>query len=85
MILRWHDKGLTWDPNSWAGIDMVYLKSTDIWKPDLLITNQTNWENQNFGNVDNNLVRVWAERSSESDLGLFNVEWSPNLSFEVYH
>jgi len=83
LILRWFDKNLTWNPNQWAGIDMVYLKPDLVWTADLLITNMTNWETTNFKNTDQNLVRVWADRALNSDIEIFNIEWSPQINFEV--
>lgn len=83
LLLRWFDKGLTWNPDSWAGIDMVYLKPDLIWTPDLLVTNMTNWETNNFKTTDQNLIRVWADRAMHSDIQKFNIEWSPMINFEV--
>lgn len=77
LVLRWMDQSLTWDPAEWAGINMVYMSSKHVWKPDFMITNQNNASSINIGKYDDTMVRVWADRSSSSDLEQFNIEWAP--------
>jgi len=31
------------------------------------------------------MVRVWAEKSPNSDLRIFNIEWTPSLTLKVVH
>jgi hypothetical protein len=75
--MRWFDPVLTWDPAFWGSIDMVYLYSEQVWRPDLMITNHTVSNSINFASKDHQLVRVHATKSPHSDLQLFNIEWSP--------
>mmetsp|Transcript_19232 Transcript_19232/g.15786 ORF Transcript_19232/g.15786 Transcript_19232/m.15786 type:complete len:181 (+) Transcript_19232:237-779(+) len=82
---RWLDWRLTWEPSEWAGIDMMYLPLSKIWKPDIIILNEMKSENREYLNSENNIVRVWANKSPTSKLWLFNVEWSPMFNLEVYH
>ena len=82
------DNRLTWNPQDWAGVDMIYMNSQDIWKPDLHIVNQVNWETQYITDIDKQLVRAWAERANINDITTkhkVNVEWVPVISFEVFH
>ena len=58
-------------------IDMVYLYSKQVWRPDLMLTNHTVSSSINFASKDDQLVRINATRSVHSDLQLFNIEWSP--------
>ena len=45
---------------------MVYMRPDQLWTPDLMLTNQTNWETVNIVQNNSNLVRVWAERALTS-------------------
>jgi len=83
--MRWQAINLTWDPTDWAGIHMVYISPDQIWRPDLLFSNQTNFEFVNNTMNDLNLVRVWASNAKTSDLLPYNVEYSPYVKFEVHH
>jgi len=86
--LAWMDKRLTWNPQDWAGIELVYMNSQEIWKPDIHVVNQVNWENHNIGASDNQLVRVWADRANLNDITTthkVNVEWVPVITFDVFH
>lgn len=85
LLLRWFDPDLTWNPADWADIDMIYLKPDQIWKPDLIITNMTNWETYDFAKTDSTLIRIWADRSDKADKHPFNIEWDPIVSFTVWH
>ena len=89
LKFHWMDPRLTWNPQEWAGIDLIYLESKDVWRPDTYITNQNNWENYNIAAIDNQLVRVWAARSNlnnkNTDDHTFNVDWSPMLTFDLIH
>jgi hypothetical protein len=83
--MRWHDPVLTWDPSAWGMIDMVYLHSHQVWRPDLMLTNHNIDSTINFASKDQTLVRVHAAQATHSDLKLFNVEWSPYINFKVNH
>ena len=87
LKLHWFEPRLTWIAQEWAGIDLVYMNSSELWKPDIYIINQVNWETYNIATNDNQLVRLWADRSNINDLTTHNVniDWSPKLSFELHH
>lgn len=70
FILRWMDRNLTWNPSDWGDIDMIYVLPDKVWLPDLMITNQTNWETVNFTQIKSSyqLIRVWANKAFSSDL-----------------
>jgi len=44
LKFHWFEPRLTWLPHEWAGIELVYMKSWELWKPDIYIINQVNWE-----------------------------------------
>lgn len=77
VMLRWDDRRLKWNSSEWAGIDMIYIKVSQIWNPDIIVYNEMNVDNKEYLFSDNNLVRVYAERSPRSDFRLFNIEWTP--------
>jgi hypothetical protein len=56
---------------------MIYIKVSQIWNPDIIVYNEMNVDNKEYLFSDNNLVRVYAERSPRSDFRLFNIEWTP--------
>lgn len=86
LAFRWYDHRLTWDPSLWGGIELIYLSNHQIWLPDLTITNHTDRRDQDY-NTAEFLVRVSAVRSEKNDVleNIFNVEYSPVVSFEVAH
>jgi len=61
----------------------------NIWMPDLSITNMTNWETVNFTHtvLGEYQVRIWADKSFFSDVvgKEFNIEYTPIITFQVYH
>ena len=89
LVLRWLDKNLRWNPLDWGGIDMIYTMPENIWTPDLNITNMTNWETVNFTKsvLGEYQIRIWADKSFMSDVEgkEFNVEYTPIITFEVFH
>lgn len=68
LATRWYDWRLTWNPEDWAGIEMFYINAFEIWKPDLIITNDVNNETRNYTTTDTHQVRVWADRASMNDV-----------------
>jgi len=63
------------------------MNSTEIWKPDLYIINQVNFETYNIAATDQQLVRVWADKSTINDIpkSKVNIDWSPFISYDVHH
>jgi len=85
-VIRWHDWRLTWNPSDWAGINMIYLPISMIWKPDLKIYNEMSTDNKEFLFSDQSgLARIWAEKSAMSDIKPFNIDWSPHFNLQVFH
>ena len=39
MEFSWYDEFLSWDPNEYANISMLYVSAREIWKPIILICN----------------------------------------------
>lgn len=44
--MRWYDYRLTWDPQDYANIQMIYLKPSQVWKPDIMFGNEMNPDNR---------------------------------------
>ncbi|KAI0222207.1 hypothetical protein LSAT2_026534 [Lamellibrachia satsuma] len=40
LSLKWEDHFLVWNPDHYGGIQVVYLRSVDIWRPDILLSNR---------------------------------------------
>ena len=74
-------------PSDYAGIEMIFLSPSLIWKPDIMFGNEMNPDNRDALYSDTNLIRIWAERSPHSDLPdtIFNVEWTPLFNLQVHH
>ena len=37
--MRWTNEICQWDPQQWHGIDVMYMKPSDVWIPDLTLYN----------------------------------------------
>jgi len=77
--MRWSDHLLNWIPSNWGGVEMIYFQSSEVWKPDYMITNQGTNSTINIGKSDSTMVRVWYDNAPDSDLVGYNVEWSPYI------
>lgn len=66
--MRWADHLLNWTPSDWGGVEMIYFQSSEVWKPDYMITNQGTNSTINIGKADSTMVRVWYDNSPDSDL-----------------
>ncbi|XP_060084790.1 neuronal acetylcholine receptor subunit alpha-6-like [Ylistrum balloti] len=39
LYLSWKDNHITWTPDSYGGINHIYIPQNDIWKPDIALAN----------------------------------------------
>ncbi|GIY77271.1 acetylcholine receptor subunit alpha-like [Caerostris extrusa] len=37
----WHDYKLTWEPREYGGVDMLHVPSDHIWRPDIVLYNNS--------------------------------------------
>ncbi|KAG9509157.1 Acetylcholine receptor subunit beta-like 2, partial [Fragariocoptes setiger] len=66
----WFDHKLSWDPNKYAGIEMIHVPAEELWIPDIVL----------FNNADGNYELNMLTKAKVFHTGM--IEWKPPTMFK---
>ncbi|KOX70082.1 Acetylcholine receptor subunit alpha-like [Melipona quadrifasciata] len=78
----WYDYKLKWDPKEYGGVEMLHVPSDHIWRPDIVLYNNTkDAEGEKFNK--NSLLTLVCNFQGKLTLKMFEEQSSADGNFEV--
>ncbi|XP_045216595.2 acetylcholine receptor subunit alpha-like 1 [Mercenaria mercenaria] len=69
---EWEDQRLRWNPQEFGGIEMTYVPSDELWRPDILL----------YNNADGDYVVTMLTKAKVNYTGL--IVWEPPAIYKTY-